>query len=318
MPPLPPTFEAALRDVKGVKPESRVAAAQRLGQVQEHELAQAVEGLCALCEDEHPAVRAAALNALSPLGHPEALEAILDRFDDPAGDVRELAVLAAAEIDAPRARQAVRSALQDERPELRFQAVAAVAETEPNAGDLLLPLLEDEDEKVRAQAAEAISSAAEPRFAKALSALLQDPAEPVRTQAALGLAALGDGAGEPCLRQALQARQRPLEVMQALGDVGGDQAREDLAKIAGAFLQPPIVRAAASAALLKLGDPRGEDGLRRVLRGLRREGRDFAVQLVGDIRATSLRPELQRLQRRGGADPATLAEALTALDAPNH
>jgi hypothetical protein len=67
-----------------------------------------------------------------------------------------------------------------------------------------------------------------------------------------------------------------------------------------------------------MGDPRGVDALRAVLRALRADGRGLAVELVGALHLTELRAELERLARRPrGVDAQSVARALRQLsDAP--
>ncbi|MCA9530058.1 MAG: hypothetical protein KC543_07975, partial [Myxococcales bacterium] len=72
--------------------------------------------------------------------------------------------------------------------------------------------------------------------------------------------------------------------------------------------------AAAGGALAHLGDPRGADALRRVLRAWRSDGRGYAVATVGALRLTSLADEVARLaDRPRGVDPDTLRVALSQL-----
>jgi hypothetical protein len=69
--------------------------------------------------------------------------------------------------------------------------------------------------------------------------------------------------------------------------------------------------------LIRLGDERGVDALRRVLRGLRSEARSYAVHLAGEAGAVALVPDLLRfIDRPRGVDPFTLVGALAALASP--
>lgn len=309
---LPPKFEAALRDVRAQRPESRIAAAERLGRAEGNERERALDGLLALSTDTHPSVRATALAGLGVLAEPRGLDAALARIDDASPEVRELAIIAAAQIGGPRAVAALHAALESNAPEVRFQAIAGIADLDPDgAASALVPLLGDGDAEVRAQALLALSSLGEHHLSGHIAGALDDPSHEVRLEAALALARLGDKRGEGLLIAALGARVRVHEVIDALGRLGATHARDALAKIALSFLRAPDVRAAAAAALVRLGDPRGVPALRRVLRGLRSDARSYAVELAGEIMAEELVPDLAHLvSRPRGTDPFTLVAAL--------
>ena len=315
LPPLPPKFEAALRDVRGKRIESRLAAAERLGRADEHERPRALEGLLTLCKDEQPAVRATALAALGGLGAHEALPTVLGALKDDAPQVRELAAVAAGQIGGDAALSAMRDALHSPAPEVRFQAVCAVAELAPQeAARDLVPLLADGDPEVRAQVIAGLSSLNEAHLSGHFAGALDDPVSEVRLEAALALAALDDTRGEDELLRALDTRERLLEVPGALAVLKSRRAVPKLAQLGRSVFTSPHVRAAVGAALFRLGDERGLVALRRVLTGLRADARSYAVELVGETRATQLVPELVRLtQRPRGADLLTLVEALSLL-----
>lgn len=313
--PLPPNFEAALRDVQGKRVESRVQAAERLGHANADERARAIEGLVVLSNDPHPSVRATALAGLGMLGAHEAVSTVLNSMYDPTAEVRELAALAAAQIGGEEVVLAMRKALASEAPEVRFQAVAALAELAPEqAARDLVPLLNDPDAEVRAQVVAGLSSLNEAHLAGHFAGALDDPESSVRLEAALALAAIDDKRGEAELLRALQDRERLLEVTGALAELGSPQAREPLGRMAGSLFTAPHVRAAVGAALIRLGDERGLRALRRVLTGLRPDARSYAVELVGETRAVDLLSELTALARRPrGADPLTLVDALAVF-----
>lgn len=317
--PLPPNFEAALRDVHGKRVESRLQAAERLGHADEGERTRALQGLCELSRDEHPSVRATALAGLGMLGASEALDVVLQAMHDPSSEVRELAALAAARIGGEPVIRAMRAALSSEAPELRFQAVAALSELSPeHAVHDLLPLLNDADPEVRGQVIAALSSLNEAHLAGHFAGALEDEAAQVRLEAALALAALDDRRGEDELLRALEARERLLEVPGALAELGSRRAIGPLSRMASSVFTAPHVRAAVGAALIRLKDERGVRALRRVLTGLRSDARSYAVELVGETQAAELLPELTALVRRPrGADLLTLIDSLASFgDSP--
>src|SRR5689334_2404161 len=94
LPPLPPTFDAALRDVRAQGWEARVAAAERLGRASPEERERALPGLLTLAEDRDARVRAETLASLRQLADPSVLPTVRARVDDSDPRVRELAVVA--------------------------------------------------------------------------------------------------------------------------------------------------------------------------------------------------------------------------------
>lgn len=294
------------------RPESRVAAAERLGQASDEEHARALSGLCTLLDDKHPHVRSAALSGLGALGDPAALSKVVGRFEDPVCEVRELAALAASQIGGPEAVEALRGALTSPAPEVRFQAVAGLSEMQPEACEKdLLPLVTDPDPEVRCQVAAALGCLGHAHLSGHLARLAADPDPQVQVEAALALASLGDVRAQPILLSALARKERLIEVADALAHLKCKGSCDSLSKIALAFFTQPHVRAATGAALVRLGDSRGIQALRRVLTGFRPDARSFAVNLVADLDAIELVPELSRLSCRfRGADPFATVHAL--------
>lgn len=315
IPQLPPNFQAALRDVNAKRPESRVAAAERLGRADETERVPAIEGLSLLLADAHPRVRATALVALGGLAALEAIALVIASLADDSAEVRELAAVAAGQIGGEEATRALRDALRSDKPEVRFQAVAAITELSPDTAVRdLTPLLNDADAEVRAQVVCGLSSLDESHLAGHFVRALADQAPAVRLEAALALSAIGDTRAERALLESLEARERVAEVALALAQLESQVAREPLARVAGSFFTAPHVRAAVGAALIKLGDRRGEGALRRVLTGFRPDARSYAVDLVRDCQCSALVPELTRLALRPrGADLLTIVDALATF-----
>lgn len=315
LPPLPPNFEAALRDVHAKGLDARVAAAQRLAQASGAERERAVASLAEMLVDEYPSVRSAALIGLAGLAAQQHVPAIAERLEDPSAQVRELATIALVDLGGEPAEAALRKALGHEAPEVRFQAVAGLVElNKERALPEVLPLAQDPDAEVRAQVALAIGSLGAPHLSGHLAGLLEDPASRVRLEAALGLAALGDARGERVLLEALETRERADAAGTALAQLGAKKSVEPIAKIALSWLASAQLRAVLGAALVRLGDARGELALRRVLRGFRADARGLAVELAGEAGADSLAPELVSLVRRPrGIDPLSAVEALGKL-----
>jgi HEAT repeat protein len=333
LPPLPPTFEAALRDVHAKNKEARVAAAERLALADQDERARALAALSAQTKDADWGVRSAAVRALTELSMEHALEsdaehALLAAVDDVNPRVRELATIALGRIGGETCGAALERALDSAHPEVRFQALAGYVETqrEPRI-ERVLPLLADPDAEVRGQAARAIATLAEsaggareaapkaePRALAELRALLSDPAPSVRSEAAVALARLGDASGEAQLSAALDQEMLRADALEAMARLGLRSLADQAFRIGRNVFSSPADRVAVARTLFELGDPRGLELLRAALRGLRRAPRALAVAAAGELRLTALLPELLAFIRRPGkVDPETLAEALAAF-----
>jgi len=314
LPPLPPTFEAALRDVRARRTDARVAAAERLGESGGDRRDEVVASLRALAEDKDARVRAAAVRALQQLGDTRTLPIVVQRLDDGDALVRELAVIAVGAVGGDAACEALHAAMRSRHPEVRFQAVVSYVEAcaEPQLS-ALKPLLRDEDGKVRANAARSATHFGDEACGE-LRIAIADPDAGVRAEAALGLARLGEAPDPDALRCAFADPELLPEVLDAIATLELHSLQEDAASIAQSVLKPLPHRVAAARALIRLGDARGLPALRSVLRALRGDARSFAVQVVGELRLGELTPELLRLVRwRRGVDPEVLVAALAAL-----
>jgi HEAT repeat protein len=317
LPPLPPTFDAAVRDVEARDPHARVAAARRLARADAGQEARARRALEQLTADPIAAVRAAALESLAEGDASECRALLTERLSDPDATVRELALIALLGLESEAATEQIRRALRSPHPELRFQAVLGYAERAGDAAEReVRAALRDEDAKVRAHAARAVAIAGLAGLAPALAELLDDGSDEPRYEAALALAALGDARGAPALCDALGDPDRAIEALEALGGLGAGPHVESVAVLAASLLKPPWVKVAAARCLLRLGDRRGTAALRECLRGFRRGARGYAVEVVGELAVTELAGELARLAKRPrGAQRAQVAEALARLAA---
>ncbi len=310
-----PTFAAALTDVRAKGRTSRLAAAERLASPPEGKHAEAEEGLAILADDLDAAVREHALRGLGYLDAESQLPLILARFEDGVPSVRQVAIITAGHLGGPVAEHAIREALESRHADVRFQAVMGVASLAlPDATQVIAPLLADADAEVRAHAAEALGKLGDRGAADALAAMLDDDEAEPRREAALALASLGDPRGVTQLRQALEDPETAIAAAMALGELEADEAREDLAAIAGRFMLSPLMRAAVGGALSRLSDPRGTTALRAALRALRSDGRGLAAETIGELRIVELAEDLAALSiRPRGTDPVVIAIALGRL-----
>lgn len=316
LPPLPPNFEAALRDVRAKDPKHRLAAAEQLANAPDERIEDAVEALSVLLEDASGPLRQAAVTSLGELAQPSSLARLLAAVDDAHSGVRQAAITASARVGGDEARDAIVALLDDERPEMRFQAVLVLALVAPDGLGRLTSRLEDEDDEVRAAAAQLLGEHGVVEAADALATCLDDPKPHVANCAALALADLQDDRGVALLRKRVEDRGIGIEAALALGKLGAEEAKMELGVLVERYLAPLPLKAAAAASLHQLNDPRGVEGLRGVLTAFRADGRSFAAMLAGDLGIHELAPELAVLVGRPrGIDPGALAQALDKLAA---
>lgn len=283
-PDTPPRFDIALRDAKSKTARTRALAAQSLANPPDGMRGAAVEALRPLLSDEDVTVRYTALASLGEFDDVESLPQILAFMNDKAQPLRELAVVVASHFDDDRAHEAILNALDSEHPEMRFQAIVTLAETKnPAAIERIAPKLKDEDAHVRAQAA-------------------------------LALAKFGDASSAGALMTLLESREHAADAACALGELHVQEAKPRLVELAERTFAPLEVRAAAAAALIQLGDARGNEVLRSILIGWRASARSYAAQLTGKVGATALVPDLATLiDKPRGADPLVVVQALVRL-----
>lgn len=298
IPPLAPTFEAALRDVRAQQARFRGAAAARLGEPPLERRDEAIAGLLILAQDEAGAVREVAYESLGGLGASEGLDAIVTAFDDRHMGARQAAVLAAGRIAPDEGGDAVAALLDDPRPEMRFSAIWTLSHLGADQAERIRSGLADEDQEVRLLAAQCLAELAAVDAADEIAQLLTDPSDAVRFAAATALATLGDSRGAADLRAALSQRDRAFPAAIGLGDLEDRDSMTDLMRLATHRWRSPIIRAAAARALVRLGDPAGVEVIRKLVRSWRIEARQYAIQLVGELGLTTLVPDLARALRR--------------------
>ena len=298
IPPLAPTFEAALRDVHADGARFRAAAAARLSEPPEGARDAAVAGLLELASDDEGAVRAAAFEALGALQAREAAAVFLGAFDDPHPDARQAAVLALGRAAPEEGVSAIGALLDDARPEMRFSAVWTLSRLERAPVSAIVEALADDDAEVRVLAAECLAELHAEAHADAIAVLLDDDSDMVRFGAATALASLGDDRGAVALRASLARPDRAFPAAIGLGDLKDEASHAALTRLARHRWRSPILRAAAARALVRLGDPEGMKIIQRLVRSWRIEARQYAVELVGELGLTSLVPDLARAFRR--------------------
>ncbi len=323
LPPLPPNFAAALRDVHAKHVDARMAAAKRLAQPTAAERAQALSAELVLVSDQDARVRAAAIEALGELGEASALPALVESLQDVDPAVRELSVIAISHHHGDAAHAQLMAATRSSHPEVRFQAILCVAEL---CGDRAEPqirrLLSDDDARVRASAVRAAAALPgehrSPNLLAALASALDDDDRLVRGEAAVLLGSLGDARAVPALALAIDEPELWLGALDAAATLRDERLVAPVARLARSFLASRAAKAAAARALVCMDDPRGVPALREVLTGLRGDGRAYAVEVAGELGLDVLLPELLGLLRRPrGVDRLVLAKSLAKLGAQN-
>jgi len=319
LPPLPPHFEAALRDVRAKAMEARMAAARRLSQPDAGQEQEAREALITLTRDRDARVRATAVEGLTEVGNAEDHGRLLECLDDDDPLVRELSVVALSTIEHAARDELLLGALESRHPEVRFQALSCCAEQCADVAAVhFTRLTRDDDARVRQNAARILgetgAAASDEPTRQRLRGMLGDDDGGVRYRAALSLGEHATADAIHILVEAVDNPVRRLDALDALGAHDTPQVRAAAAAVAESFLKPLAIKAAAARTLCRLGDPRGAQALGEVLSAFRGDARSYAVEIVGELRLSELAPALEQLARRPrGVDPTLLLDALERL-----
>jgi HEAT repeat protein len=231
----------------------RRRAAEMLGDVGDVDDTQVIDTLSNLAlDDDHPEVRAMAVDALSDLGQEALEQLILKDVDVETGDTDWTAVRAFGDaLDSDRAeyRMAAASALGrigdedglrplverlgDDDPRVRERVCYALGQIgDPNGVDPLIERLEDDHERVRSAAADALGTVATGSALAALLAMLDDDNAAIRRVAASALGNAGSAEPVPDLVGALEdshdaVRQAAVfSIIQLLSTAPTDQSHQ--------------------------------------------------------------------------------------------
>ena len=332
---LPRTLEAALRDLRHTKNETRLSALRDL--VRLTETPDRPRALSALCEvmasDADVHVRSAAALALGDAEAVESRPALRDAVLSGPVQVREMALAALGEIAEPGDAEVLallEAARLDAAPEMRFQALIAQNRlARASLLDGLTDATRDADPEVRQiayrLAEEQVLSdhvpLPEPLRQRARAALRDD--EPsVRLAAAILLARVGDASGADVIRAVVERKDRVPSMadeqaaIELAGELQISEARPALSRRAfgffGLFRDPLAWH--ARVALARLGDEQAKAAILRGLSAFTRDARTVAVAAVGRARIAEARATLRDMTP-AQADPETVAEALAQLEA---
>jgi HEAT repeat protein len=326
--PLPPKWHAALRDVTARGVDARIAAATRLVEpADDAQLEQALPALERLLGDRDGRVRAAAVQALGEIADARSAPALIAKLEDSEALVREWAAVALGELSWQVAGEALLAATRSKHPEVRYQAVQAAANGGgADAVSQIARAIDDTDPRVRARAVEAAglleAEDRSPFLTRRLENALSDSELEVSGRAAILLAPSHPERAAPALRSALAHPELTLDALDAAASLQAARPRnalvaelvEQIASMAERVLGSRLVAAAAARALARMGDARGVPALRAILGAFRTQGRNLAVQTIGELGLLELAPELGKLAKRPRAvDPRTLAASLHRL-----
>lgn len=336
--PLPRTLEAALRDTRDRKVEVRASAVRDLIPHAESAREVVLKELERALDDEHPAVRGAAAEALGDLEGSEALSGLLVAVEDDDQLVRQQAIMALGLIRDPRAQQKLERSLTDARPEVRYQAVMAyprVVAEKASAVTALAAATKDADESVAhiafrmaEELAEELGAPVAPAIVARAEACLEKAPVRVRVVAAL---LLFQAEGKPA------ARDRAARVV--VDVVNGKLVTPELEDVSAAIeiageyklldALPALERRAfggmlgfgrdpfqyhARIALARLGNDRAKKIILDELGASNVEKRTMAVAAAGRARLQEARPLLlSMLGKPHRAEPSEVEAALARI-----
>lgn len=277
---------------------------------------QAQEGLDVLRDLRSPdeEVRRLAVERLTDLAPPPALEALVETLGDPSWRVRKAAIERLS--TAPERSQAVAAlveALADgDNPGRRNAALEALT----RCGTAALPALVEAsfapDVDVRKQVVDALAGIADEAATQRLVSLLADPDANVRGAAADALGAIGEQSALQPLLRTIAGDEEKLVRLSALRALARLEASVPVAALESA-LSDPLLRSAAYAVLGTGDDPAAVDvlikGLGEAARSAREAAMEALVRLAGvgepgaperiGARLRERRADLQELLREG-------------------
>jgi len=202
--------------------------------------ARAVEALSRLLTHRNSRVRHYAVWYLALVGHPSAVDPIVNSIKDPSSEVRLAAAEQLAKIADPRAAiplvEALREAgtadpwIDPSSARVSIPAAKALIALGSRAVPALLKLLSDPHFMVRCEAINALAAIGDPEAAESVGCLMCDTLEPVRYDATVALGKFGTA---PCISRLIAAlsddsNRVRFAAARALGDLRAAEALEAL------------------------------------------------------------------------------------------
>ncbi len=307
LPPLPPTFDAALRDIGAKNPRFRMAAATRLGQPEAGREEEAITALRTLTQDEMGPIRAAAFDALGDAKGGLDADEVRRGAADPHADVRA-ATLHHAE--PARDEEVLRTALEDVAGSVRAAAIGQLAT--PTHAELAAAL--DDPDPYVAHAACLVIARAIPDHADRLARLSVAAPAGRALGAVHALATLEDPRARDALLFWLDHRGPRTEALRLLGEHPRIDVTEALHALSRRFLISALDRVGIAAALAARGDEAAAPILRKALRDRRLAVRYAALDVLEQHRLRDLRADVEALRAKPrGVEPARIEAALASL-----
>ncbi len=166
---------------------------------------QAVASLIIAAADQEEPVRLATIQALSLIGHPDALPVLRQALGDASDKVRQAALYGLKDLHAVDLEQVV-PLLTDSSSQVRATAAYLLGEvSRKEVVPALLSSLGDEDQQVQITVIQALRDRRDRRAVPPLVKILQTSPHPLlRTNALRALEEIGDAAAVPALIEALQ------------------------------------------------------------------------------------------------------------------
>lgn len=241
----------------------RKAAIHSLGQLDSKRV---LPPLLQAAKDRHPQVRLHALLSLRLHKSPKKLSLLLTACKDPQEAMRREAARALGETGRRAALAPLLQMLQDKAPKVRQAAVKALSKLGDQRafGPLCALLRRDNSARVRLQALLAVQHLGGKRAVAPMLLALQDPSKRIRATTLVLLSQTGDRRAEKPLYKALQDENPTIRLVVA--SALWNWHKGAIVPLVGA-LQDPVreVRHAVALSLARLGDPRANNILRRIL-----------------------------------------------------
>ncbi|MFB6264132.1 MAG: HEAT repeat domain-containing protein [Bradymonadaceae bacterium] len=244
-----------------------------------------------------------------------------DAVPAPATGVRQSACRILAHSNASYVETVLVTAAADEEPDLRYAALVALHDSGADGPDVRVAVEErlgDDDPEVTVVAAQFAAERGWLDLAADVEAAWHRVSGSNRLQIGLALAELAGG--EALAREtadeltdelvaALDDEETVAAACRGLVALGADRAREPLRRLLDRWFIHPLLRCEAAAALVELGDSRGNDYLADALDHRRKDVRGYAVRIVGRLRLEEFADHLDALARSTDyhADTALLA-----------
>lgn len=335
-----PQLEPLLADPEWTVREAAIAA---LGVIAVPEAAPLLVGALGATEavqdkEGAPALRAAAVEALSQVGQP-AVAGLLDMLRGRSPRLREAAIEALGRIGGPEAVSALTPSLNDDRSNVRQAAALAIARSGGEAGvPPLAGQLGHKDPATRKCIVEALGSVGSPAAADAIRTALADRDRAVRDAAIGALAQLPHSHATSALVDAFLSGDRDLRVATATVLKAKDWVPTDSrgrilhAVLHGEFdkaasegdeaLEPLLLtlsdrtaasRAGAARALGRLADPRAAGPLANLLSDSDATVREAAASAIAGIGPSAAIPLSRHVDDRSAATKNAVNQVIGAI-----